>query len=239
MRVVALGWARQPSVVFGSGVALTLVLSCALAWADDAASIGVHGFYARSSVESMELEPIDSDDVPGELQGIELELDGPGQLSGGGLRIVRNFADRFRFGTEMSAWGMSDVKLRPRSSTVLDPTTVIRGDRAWGMRFEVFLGLELLQGPVYPYVDLVGSSDISLVRLTLQSPLMELGAATPTSYRAIAFGLGPRIGLMVPVTSWLAVDASGYHRFIGGQAQMAATAGLAMMFGRDAAEKAP
>lgn len=191
--------------------------------ADDV-SLGL-SFYAQGGVADLRHETLDpalGADTPQALQGAGVRLESDGHMAGGGLQGVLVY-ERVRFGAEVAAYALMGVDRHV--GPLPDGFSAEIGDPL-GVRWATFVGYEVLAGPIYPYVDLRLSVAGAFASVALASDA--LGDLGTTSYSYFEVGLGPRAGVVVPVTSWAAVDVSAYHPIIGGHERLTFNAGLSL-----------
>jgi hypothetical protein len=157
----------------------------------------------------------------------ELLLQRDGYAMGGGLRLEAVLS-HIRFGLEAAVWEARDVDL------VLDdlpPGHTLAITSPVGVRLAAFAGYDILDGPVYPYVDLrVGPS------LLVVSARLEDASGTEVAhsdYADLTAGFGPRAGLRVPIVDWALVDLAGYYPILGGHENLTVTLGIALWSSTD------
>jgi hypothetical protein len=167
------------------------------------------GFGSFGNLRGLGLEASDGDTETDPLKGKHLRLDGGGQMMGGGIQ-VDIFGRYLRGGFAISVFGVEGTKLRYDS---LSNQFSVRASGAWGAGLEVFIGHELLRGPVRPYVDLVGSVAVVSANVDLFHP--EFGKLGRTEYDGWSFGLAPRLGISVPLGENAFFDLSGSYAIVG------------------------
>lgn len=160
----------------------------------------IHGLGLSTSGDTVEPDP---------LKNKHLRLDGGGHVFGGGLQ-VDVFGKYVRGGFAISVFGVEGTKLRYDS---LGHGFSASATNAWGAGFDVFVGHELLKGPVRPYIDLVASIDVVSAQVDLKHP--EFGRLGRTEYQGWMFGFGPRAGLSIPIGSNGFLDLSGNYSVVG------------------------
>ncbi len=151
---------------------------------------------------------------PGVLSGKNPRLRGSGTLSGVALR-GDFLADAWRFGLGTSLYGVSDTTAAFDS---LAWGVRTRTHSLWGTTSEVFVGQEIGQGPIYPYLDL--RLALSVVQVQVEVDVDPHGHAGTGTYNVIRGGVGPRFGALIPVGHSLMVDVSAYHQLVGGIEQV-------------------
>lgn len=182
-------------------VLVLLLLGSGAARAD---TFGAQAHWLRGSthVHRLELAPSFGSSKPAELDGERPRLWGYGRLSGVSLRFDALFGST-RAGGGLSFFGVDDVSVHTSGGTSVRATAI------WGSSAELFVGQEIGQGPVYPYLDLRGS--FSLLRAEL-----ETATGTAAQYQAFRPGLGPRFGVLIPIGHSSVVDVAIYRRLVGG-----------------------
>lgn len=215
-----LGPSRTQTVALGACLGLTTLNGSALA--DDAVSTGFE-LYAQGGVADLRTElltPALAAHTPVALEDVAIEMTSDGRMAGGGLQLLLAYA-RWRFGLDLAAYALMDVDT---AHTPLPDGYRIRIGDPIGVRWAGFIGYEILEGPVYPYLDLrvSGSAALASVRLSHDT----LGHLATTSYDYVEAGFGPRAGLVVPVTTWSAIDVSAYYPIVGGHEALTFTAGI-------------
>jgi hypothetical protein len=213
-----------------SGPALLVAgaLCAGITGTDDARadpSVGV-GMFAQGGVADLDGEMLGAafgERMPRALEGFEVELTSDGRMAGGGLQTLV-VADRFRFGVEGAAYRLLAVS----SSTMADLPEGMSAELGapWGVRGSLFAGGEILQGPVYPYVDLRVS--LASVFATLSSSSDTHGDLGTRTLASIDGAFGPRLGVLVPMAAWAALDVSAYYPMFGGHERLTFNAGLSL-----------
>lgn len=82
-----------------------------------------------------------------------------------------------------------------------------------GAYFELAAGYEFRVGPVFPYADLRG--DFGFANLTMQVRTPQCGDQLQPLSPKMYVGLGPSVGLFIPIVGYFFVDVSGYAGVIG------------------------
>ena len=197
-------------VVLGS-VALSVgAFTATPALANDVgAGVLLHGFGASSKIQGLSLDVGENTFEPEPLRGKRLTLDGEGALAGGGLQVNVTLYG-VRAGLGFSFFGVE--KTRFRHDPLPDGLRLVTGD-PWGLRLDGFLGYELLQGRVRPYVDIVASGAFLGLDVDLHHPAY--GELARTQYSGGAFGLGPRAGLSVGLSQHVFADVSAMYSVFG------------------------
>lgn len=189
---------------------LATALSAAPALAGDS-GVGVlfFGLGSHAKIHGLQLEATDGGLELDPLKGKNFRLENGGTLAGGGFQI-NGFIHGVRTGLGLNVFSVQDTKLR---HDALDNNFAVAASGAWGAGLDLFVGYELLHGPVRPYVDLVGG--FSGVNLTVDLIHPEFGRLGRTQYGGWRFGFGPRAGLSVPLGKTAFLDLSGTYSVIG------------------------
>lgn len=152
-------------------------------------------------------------------------LDGDGAYLGSGLR-------GFYQGRHARAGATVGAFVLDRGLTRLDRATpagqLVRADTSWGGHFDVFVGGQVELQPVFPYLDLVGSLDIVQTRFTAFAGGERVHEP---AYNAYLFTLGPRLGVVVPITADVYLDV-GVGGGVVGANRFMFTAGFGHTTGR-------
>lgn len=215
-----LGPSRTQTVALGACLGLTTFIGSALA--DEDVSTGFE-VYAQGGVADLSTEiltPALAAHTPVALEDVEVAMTSDGRMAGGGLLLTLVHA-RWRFGLDLAAYALLGVDTA--HTPLPDGYTISVGDPL-GVRWAGFIGYEILEGPVHPYLDLrvSGSAAIANVRLAHDT----LGHLGTTSYDYVMAGFGPRAGVLVPMTTWSAIDVSAYYPIVGGHEQLTFSAGI-------------
>ncbi len=148
---------------------------------------------------------------PDPLKDKNLRIEGPGKLYGGGFHILL-MGKHARGGMGLSFFGMEEVRIKhdplPKGLSVTAGTQ-------FGANFDVFIGRELVRGPVYPYVDLRTSFTVMQTGVVLEHETY--GTLGETPYTAYALGVGPRVGIAVPFAEDFAINLSAYFGLLGAE----------------------
>lgn len=200
---------RNKAALFGTILSLS-ALAPVPAFADDlGVSMLLYGFGAAGKIRGATLGVGDDTFEPEPLRGKNLTLDGSGIFAGGGMQATVTIHG-VRLGFGGAFFGLEDTRFRhdplPDGMTLVSTTP-------WGARIDGFLGYELLQGRVRPYVDIVASGSFVGVDVDLRHPV--LGDLARTSYSTGAFGLGPRGGLSIGLSRHAFADVSATYSVFG------------------------
>jgi hypothetical protein len=213
-----------------AAAAIVVGLSPAARAGSEGFAVSLYGLGAAADVDRYHLHIGPSADEPGVLVDNDLRLNGWGRMIGGGLRAtVLGSSDgplgRTRVGLGIGAFGMSGLEL------LADPLpaglTADIGSMV-GARFDLSFGRELAIGPkggpdaefgfqnahaLYPYIELQMVFDIVQAEIQIHSP--DLGLLGSTAYNTYSFGLGPRAGVAIPLTSDIFIDLGVYASIFG------------------------
>lgn len=148
---------------------------------------------------------------PDPLRDRELKLDGGGTIFGGGLRAIL-VTPVMHGGIGIGGFGVQGLSLKHKA---LSPGLSTSLGSTFGGNFEVYAGKELLDGPIYPYIDVRAVLTVLSAQVELRHPDYGLLGATP--YNGYSFGIGPRAGVIVALGSTFFVDLSGYFGIIGAE----------------------
>ena len=180
-------------------------------------------FTSFGRVDDASLHVIPMTTEPDPLKERNLRLYGGGNFYGGGMHGVIYGKD-VRGGLGLGVFGADGIELRHDALPQGISTSLAR---VWGVSIDVFVGRELLKGPVYPYVDLRATFDVLQAGVVMSHP--DYGALGETLYNAYSFGVGPRLGVQIPLSEPWALNFSGYYGLFGAQ-QMTIVASIG---GRD------
>jgi hypothetical protein len=187
------------------------VCACAAsAAADDTRlSLVFLGSAAATSLDNASISVAASGTEPDPLKGRNLRLDGSGAMGGGGYKIVID-SHRWQGGLGINVFGASGYRLRYQPlASGLDVGT----GQLWGMTIDMFFGRHWRLGPVIPYAELRLAFSLLQAEVKLRSDAYGTLGATP--YSALSVGVGPRVGVMVPISRLWFIDASVYGSFVG------------------------
>ncbi len=148
---------------------------------------------------------------PDPLRDKNLKMDGPSQYYGGGFHILL-MGKHARGGMGLAFFGMEGVRLK---HDALTPGLSVSAGTQFGANFDVFIGRELVRGPVFPYVDLMTSFSVMQTGVVLKHET--LGVLGETAYNAYTLGAGPRVGIAVPFSDDFAINVSAYFGLFGAQ----------------------
>lgn len=170
----------------------------------------IHYLTGTTHVHQLELAVAPAVSEPSVLAGKDLRLFGYGGVRGVDLRFDF-LIDTTRLGLGVSYFGMDDVSLTSRA---LEPGIAIERGTVLGSTIELFVGQEIGQGPVYPYLDARGT--FSLLQVDVETRAEPYGHVGTTHYIGWRFGLGPRFGVLIPVGHSTMVDVAITQRLVGG-----------------------
>jgi len=168
----------------------------------------IHYLSGETRVHELGLTRAPWADTPRELARSSSELWGWGRLRGVDARFDV-LLDDTRFGGGLAHFGLDDVSVR---TTGLAEGVKAAPTKIWGDEIEAFVGKEIGQGPVYPYVDLIGS--YALLQVDLESKAND--QLTTTRYLGHRAGLGLRFGVLIPIGHSSMVDVTATEYVIGG-----------------------
>jgi len=161
---------------------------------------------------------------PGPLSGKDLRLDGTGSMMGGML-AVHFLMKGFRFGLVESFSGASNLKLLHEPLT--DRYSIDAS--AWRLSVEATVGHQFAVGKLSPYADLrVG---YSMLNATVKLVDPDQGPLGSTNYTAWAPVIGPRVGVLVPMSKNVLLDLAVTYGLIGHDA-VGMTVGIGYGLGR-------
>lgn len=213
-----------------AAAALVVGLSPAARAGSEGFAVSLYGLGAAADVDRYHLHVGPSADEPDVLVDNDLRLNGWGRMIGGGLQLtVLGSSDgplgRTRVGLGVGAFGMSGLELLADPL----PAGLTAGiGNMFGARFDLSFGRELAIGPkggpdaefgfqnkhaLYPYLELHMVFDILQAEIQLHSP--DLGLLGSTVYNTYSFGLGPRAGVAIPLTSDIFIDLGVYASIFG------------------------
>lgn len=150
-----------------------------------------------------------------------LEFRGAGSFWGASLRFDL-LLEQTRLGVGAAFFGISDVSVEPKSE--LPPGVELETHSVWGLTYELYLGYELAQGPVYPYLDL--RATLSMAQARVEVFAEPYGHLATAPYTALELGLGPRLGALVPIGHSTMLDVAITHRLLGGIEQVGLFVGI-------------
>ena len=176
----------------------------------------VHYVVGRGALDGHELELSSFDQLP---RGVRIA--GGGVVKGADFRFDA-LPNPMRIGIGV---GLFDVEGLDLSHEPLPPGVDLDLSGAGGASIELFLGRELGQGPVYPYLDLRATFTLLVTSVDVAvDPYGRVGEVDASSFVA---GLGPRIGCLLPIGHSFMVDVAGYQRVFGGVESQTLFVGLA------------
>lgn len=183
-------------------------------------SMSVYGMSGLFIPPGISMHPAPGDALPTPLEGVDFTLEGAGPYLGTGARFF--FQGRIaRAGVSGGVYqldhGLAIARGVPSGEVHLDKLY------AWGGHVEAFGGGELDLRPLYPYADLAMWVDIVQTRYRLSTSAQ--GKLGTTALNAYNFGIGPRIGVIVPVSSNMFLDLAATGGVIGAN-RLSITAGL-------------
>lgn len=199
--------------VVGAALAAALLLWPGSARGD---TFGVQAHWLRgtTNVHQLELSVAPGQSEPAALHGRRPRLWGHGTLEGVDLR-ADVLLEATRLGGALAFFVMDDLSVRTHERGAGGSA---KSSSIWGGNLEAFVGQEIGQGPVYPYLDLRGT--FSLVQVDIETP------SDTSAYLGWRVGLGPRFGVLIPVGHSSVVDIAIHQRLVGGVEQTTFALGL-------------
>lgn len=189
--------------------ALLILAAPASALADEGGALWFDAFATLGNVDDFSFHVAPAANEPDPLKDKNLLLDGPGTFIGGGFHFAV-LGSEMRGGMGMGFFGMEGMTLKHDR---LPAGLSAKVGTAWGVAFDFFLGRELVKGPVYPYVDLRAVATIMQGAVELHHE--GYGFLGETYYNAYGFGVGPRLGVSIPLSDPWVIDISGYYGLFG------------------------
>ena len=174
----------------------------------------LHAVHARGSLQGETIER--GGDETGLPTSLELETDA--ELVGADFRFDWMLGN-LRLGTALMVFGVRDLKL----SSPTHAGKALTVDDGFGGSLEGFAGVELMKGPVYLY------GDLRVVLQTFEAPITLHSLqddVLKADYGRSSAGVGPRLGMLVPVGHSLMIDLAVYQGLIGGLEQTTAFVGM-------------
>lgn len=162
--------------------------------------------YGAVRVDDAKLHTLQS--VPAPLDGKDLRIDG-GTTMMGGLIGAHFFTKGFRIGLIESFAGTQGMQL---THAPLDRGYTLEAN-AWRLGVEVNVGHQFAVGKLSPYADLRIGYSMLAATVKLRDP--ELGVLGSTNYTAWAPIIGPRVGVLVPISKVALVDVALTYGLLG------------------------
>lgn len=219
--------ARVPRAVGASLVAASLLgplLVAQPARAENSvAKFQLHFAAMNARLDDKELGVGSGVDEPEALQNKKVRFDGDGTMLGGGVR-GGVMIDQTRFNLGVTIFGIAGSGL---TYEPLPGNLSMTGGRLWGETIDLTLGREFEMGPVFPYIDLRFAVTIIALNTSLHEP--RYGRLGTTPYNRVAVGLGPQVGLFVPMGDVMFLDVSGYAGLFGDE-RYGGTAGIGVWY---------
>lgn len=207
----AMRWSRL--LAFAPAAVTLLSPSCSRA---DTFGGQLHAVRAKGSLEGATLDSTGDRDqrLPSSLQhAVDAELVGADFRFDWMLKNVR-------LGGALMVFGVQGMRLSARLTQGGEALSIEDG---FGGSVEAFAGYELLQGPVYLYADLRTSLQGFEAPVIVSS---DDGNETSSDFGRATVGLGPRLGMLVPIGHSLMIDVAVYQRVVGGLERSTAFVGL-------------
>lgn len=171
----------------------------------------IDAFATYGNVDDFSLHIAPAISEPDPLKEKNLLLDGPGAFVGGGFHFAL-IGSEMRGGLGVGFFSMEGMTLK--HDRLAQGLSTNLGS-AWGATFDFFLGRELVKGPVYPYVDLRATLNIMQAGVELHHE--GYGFLGETEYNAFGFGVGPRLGVSIPLSDPWVIDVSAYYGLFGAE----------------------
>ena len=191
---------------------LTLLAAPASALADEeGAGLWLDGIASFGNVDDFSLHVAAAIKEPDPLKNKNLLLDGPGTFVGGGFHFAILGTD-MRGGMGVGIFSMEGMTLKHDR---LPQGLTAKVGSSWGASIDLFLGRELVKGPVYPYVDL--RAVVNIMQAGVELHHESYGFLGETYYNAYGFGVGPRLGVSIPLSDPWVIDISAYYGLFGAE----------------------
>jgi hypothetical protein len=184
--------------------------------------VALHGTAMTTRHEGAPLH-VFAQDEPDMLEDADVHFSEDGLTLGGGLS-GSFMIDGTRLGLGVTIFGLQGTSI---AHDTLPEGYALKGGKIWGETIDVRLGREFPLGPVFPYVDLRLAFTIISVNTGLRDDSQ--GHLGTTSYERMSVGLGPVVGVCVPLSEELYADLSGYAGVIGDE-KLGGTLGLGAWF---------
>ncbi|MFW5740868.1 MAG: hypothetical protein ACOC1F_10935 [Myxococcota bacterium] len=169
----------------------------------------------------------------GALEGVSLDRTGDGhpslpeapvlasdaELAGADFRFDWMLED-LRVGGALMVFGVRGLQFAPAASGSAFTGWI---DDGFGGSVEGFVGYEIMQGPVYLYGDARAVIQAFEAPVTIQNAD---GSEATSDYGRASLGVGPRLGMLVPIGHSLMLDLAIYQRVLGGLERTTAFVGL-------------
>lgn len=219
-----------PSLAGMAAAALILAWSPAARAGSEGFAVSIFGLGGAADVDRYHLYTGPSADEPDVLVDNDLRLHGFGRMIGFGMRgTVLGSSDgplgRTRVALGVGGYGVGGLELL---SDPLPPGLAADLGTVFGARFDLSFGREFAVGPkggrdadfgfqnkhaLYPYIDLQMVFD--LVQTEIQLHSANFGLLGGTQYLTYSFGIGPRVGVAIPLTSDIFVDLGAFANIFG------------------------
>ncbi len=197
------------------------VLACAAPASADTFGGQLHYVLGQGDLDGVELDSPAALSAPELLTDRRPRLRGQGTFEGVGVR-GELLTDNWRLGVGSSVYGFSNTGLRLDSlpwGVSADLTQL------WGTSSEVFVGHEIKQGPVYPYID--ARLSFHVLQAQIETRTTSHGHVGTNALTAFSVGIGPRFGALVPIGHSLMLDIYAYRQIVGGFEQLTVGVGVA------------
>ncbi len=171
------------------------------------ALVGITGVFVADA-RPMGLAPASA--APSALADFAPVLDGSGSYLGSGLRAF--YHGRYARAGLTGGLYLVDRGLT-RQTGSLPPEVQVYGDVSWGGQVELFVGGQIDLRPLFPYLDVAGWLDIVQTRFDVYAD--EQGLIATPAYNEYAFGVGPRVGFVLPISDSIYLDLGARAGLIG------------------------
>lgn len=204
-------FSRRGALCAGISASFLLLLAPASAFAGTGAGLFIDAFTSFGRVDDYSLHVASLATEPDPLKERGLSVFGGGNFHGGGVHLAI-YGSEVRGGVAMGAFTAQGLDIHHDAL----PTGISASlGSAWGANWELFIGHEFLKGPVYPYLDLRAVFNVIQANIELRHP--DYGVLGATPYNAFSFGVGPRIGIAIPLSDPWVIDVSGSYGLFGAE----------------------
>ena len=184
----------------------------------------LHGMSGAMIASGQEMTPAPVSSLPIAARNVVPRVDGNHGYIGSGLRGFYQ-GEHARVGATV---GLLIVDRGLSSVDGASSRRWIRPSSALGVHTDVFAGGQLDLRPVFPYLDLVGFFDIVQTRFEVEE---QDGAVSTAVFNAYLFGVGPRLGAIVPISQSIFLDLAAASSVVGTN-RILFTAGFGFTSGR-------
>ena len=201
---------------------VTAGFAVALPAAADTFGGQIHYVVGNGAFDGVELTTPAALEGPALLTQAKPRLRGMGTFQGVSVRGDL-LVDSWRLGVGSTWYGVDGVGLR---TDALPWGLSAELSSLWATSSELFVGYEIKQGPVYPYID--GRLSLSVLQAQIDTHAAPHGHVGTNAFTGFSFGVGPRFGALVPIGHSLTLDVYAYRQIIGGFEQL--TVGIGVGF---------